>query len=232
MERMKQLMDSTVAVVGLGLMGASLGGALRGKCARVIGVARRADVVETALARGFVDRGRPTVWGVREAEGRAFDPVRVIVQHWPKSRRTCAPPRCDGLRQHENRIVAGWSACRASTAWRAPDVRQATSASKWPKSRCTQGRRFISRRWRAPRQDARAGRRLGPRPVGAKPLVLEADRQDYSSHGHHLRTCWPARSSPRRTHHFQRPGGVENRRGRFPRHLARGRSDVQMMLES
>ena len=52
-----RLQDAQVTVVGLGLMGASLAGALRGRCQSVVGVARRAQTVEEAVARGLVDQG-------------------------------------------------------------------------------------------------------------------------------------------------------------------------------
>jgi prephenate dehydrogenase len=51
------LADARVAIVGLGLMGGSLAGALRGKCRVVVGVARRAESIELARARGLIDQG-------------------------------------------------------------------------------------------------------------------------------------------------------------------------------
>ncbi|MCD6554501.1 MAG: arogenate dehydrogenase, partial [Anaerolineae bacterium] len=54
---MKALAETQVTIIGLGLMGGSLAGALRGKCRAVVGVARRAETIETALARGLIDRG-------------------------------------------------------------------------------------------------------------------------------------------------------------------------------
>jgi prephenate dehydrogenase len=53
--RVDRLADAQVAIVGLGLMGGSLAGALRGQCRRVVGVARRAETAEAALASGLVD---------------------------------------------------------------------------------------------------------------------------------------------------------------------------------
>jgi prephenate dehydrogenase len=47
--------QSTVAIVGLGLMGGSLAFALGGKCKRVIGVDQDAPTVDLALDRGAVD---------------------------------------------------------------------------------------------------------------------------------------------------------------------------------
>jgi prephenate dehydrogenase len=81
----KELKDAQVTIVGLGLMGASLAGALRGKCRRVVGAARRAESIEIALARGFVDSGTTDVAeGVCEADVVVLaTPVRVILQQLP-----------------------------------------------------------------------------------------------------------------------------------------------------
>jgi len=78
----KKLTDAQVAIVGLGLMGGSLAGALRGQCRAVVGVARRAETVETALARGLVDRGTTDLAsGVRQADAVVLaTPVRVILR--------------------------------------------------------------------------------------------------------------------------------------------------------
>lgn len=54
----KPLRDCTVAIAGLGLMGGSLGLALRGSVARVVGIARRPDTVQRALAVGAIDEGQ------------------------------------------------------------------------------------------------------------------------------------------------------------------------------
>lgn len=58
---LQPLATATVAIVGLGLMGGSLAAALRGgngaarQCARVIGIVREAATGQTALAAGIVD---------------------------------------------------------------------------------------------------------------------------------------------------------------------------------
>ena len=77
-----QLDGARVTVVGLGLMGGSLAGALRGQCQTVVGVSRRQDTIETALARGLVDRGTTDVAeGVRQADVVVLaTPVRVILR--------------------------------------------------------------------------------------------------------------------------------------------------------
>ncbi len=79
---MKELADAQVAIVGLGLMGGSLAGALRGHCRAVVGVARRPGTIETALARGLIDRGTTDLaHGIREADVVVLaTPVRVIMQ--------------------------------------------------------------------------------------------------------------------------------------------------------
>jgi len=76
------LTKSQVAVVGLGLMGGSLAGALRDRCRAVIGVTRRQETAEIAVTRGLVD------WATLDlAEGLAeagvvvlATPVRVILR--------------------------------------------------------------------------------------------------------------------------------------------------------
>jgi prephenate dehydrogenase len=77
-----QLAEGRVAVVGLGLMGGSLAGALRGRCRAVVGVARRTETIEAALARGLVDQGTT---GLASGVGQAdivvlATPVRVILR--------------------------------------------------------------------------------------------------------------------------------------------------------
>ncbi len=74
--------DCQVTVVGLGLMGGSLAGALRGRCRAVTGVARRSETVESALSRGLIDRGTTDLAdAVVQADVVVLStPVRVIMQ--------------------------------------------------------------------------------------------------------------------------------------------------------
>lgn len=76
------LSDTHVAVVGLGLMGGSLAGALRGRCRAVTGVAHRSETVETARQMGLVDYGTTDLAdGVAKADIVVLaTPVRVILQ--------------------------------------------------------------------------------------------------------------------------------------------------------
>ncbi len=79
---MNQLSDAQVTIVGLGLMGGSLAGALRGRCRTVIGAARRAETVEKALECGLIDGGTVDVASsVHKADIVVLaTPVRVILQ--------------------------------------------------------------------------------------------------------------------------------------------------------
>ena len=77
----KPLTDCTIAIAGLGLMGGSLGLALRGRVARVIGIARRAETIDQALAAGAIDQGVATLAeGLPEADVIVLaTPVGVIL---------------------------------------------------------------------------------------------------------------------------------------------------------
>ena len=66
--RCMRLSESPVAIVGLGLMGGSLAMALRGQCARLVGVARPGGGGSAAIRQGMVDAAvRPAG---RSARGR------------------------------------------------------------------------------------------------------------------------------------------------------------------
>lgn len=55
MSESETLQQAEIAIVGMGLMGASLGYDLRGSCRRVVGVVRRPEAVSETLASGCVD---------------------------------------------------------------------------------------------------------------------------------------------------------------------------------
>jgi len=79
---MKALAESRVAIVGLGLMGGSLAGALRGKCRAVIGVARRDETLAEARAHRLIDEGTTELAdGVGDADIAILaTPVRTIIE--------------------------------------------------------------------------------------------------------------------------------------------------------
>ncbi len=78
---MKALAESRVAIVGLGLMGGSLAGALRGKCRAVVGVARRDETIAAARAHRLIDEGTTALAdGVGDADIAILaTPVRTII---------------------------------------------------------------------------------------------------------------------------------------------------------
>ena len=79
---MNDLAECRVAIIGLGLMGSSLAGALRGKCRAVIGVARRAETVTEALTQRLIDTGMTELAdGVSDADIVILaTPVRTIIE--------------------------------------------------------------------------------------------------------------------------------------------------------
>jgi prephenate dehydrogenase len=78
----RKLADTRISIVGLGLMGGSLAGALRGKCRAVVGVARRGETTEEATARGLVDQATVGLAaGLRSADVVILaTPVRTILR--------------------------------------------------------------------------------------------------------------------------------------------------------
>ena len=78
----RQLQDCQVSIVGLGLMGGSLAGALRGKCRAMVGVARRDANVKEASRLGLIDWGTTDLAeGVGQADVVVLaTPVRVIMR--------------------------------------------------------------------------------------------------------------------------------------------------------
>jgi prephenate dehydrogenase len=76
------LRDSTVAIVGLGLMGGSLALALREKnvCAKIIGIERDAETRAKAIARGAVDEASDDLARIADADVIALAiPPRAIL---------------------------------------------------------------------------------------------------------------------------------------------------------
>ena len=78
---MKPLVDCRVVIVGLGLMGGSLAGALLGRCRTVVGLARREEAIEQARRLGIIDEGTTDAEeALRDANLVVLaTPVRTIV---------------------------------------------------------------------------------------------------------------------------------------------------------
>lgn len=79
---MDDISGFSISVVGLGLMGGSLAGALKNKCKNVVGVDHNPDVVQKALARDFIDEGTTNLEdGVQHADVVILaTPVRSIIR--------------------------------------------------------------------------------------------------------------------------------------------------------
>ncbi len=82
------LKHARVTIIGLGLMGGSLAGALkkRGACREVWGVARREETIKEALRRGFIHAGTcDLAEGVEQADLVVLaTPVRTILELIPQ----------------------------------------------------------------------------------------------------------------------------------------------------
>jgi len=229
----------SVAVVGLGLMGASLGGALRGKCARVIGVARRAEVAETALARGFVDDGTTDLLaGVRDADVVVLStPVRVIVQQLaeiaPHLRPGCVVM---DLGSTKKEIVAAMDRLlpdHVQPLGAHPMCGKETSGIEVAETTLYNGCTFIlTPLVRTTDATVALGRELAEA-VGAKPLVLEADRQDHLvgtvSHLPYLLACALVATADATT--SKDPAAWKIVAGGFRDTSRVAGSDVRMMLD-
>ncbi len=178
------LQDARVTVVGLGLMGGSLAGALRDQCRIVTGVARRAEAIQTALARGLIDRGTTDLAdGVRQADVVVLaTPVRVIMRQLADIG-SLVPQGCllMDLGSTKEHIVAQMAQLppHVQPLGGHPMCGKETSGVEVADPALYQGRTFILTP--LPRT-SEAALALGGELVqatGAQPLVLDAARQDF-----------------------------------------------------
>jgi prephenate dehydrogenase len=179
-----QLPDARIAIVGLGLMGGSLAGALRGHCRAVIGIARRDATVEAAQTRGLVDRATTDLaYGVSQADIVVLaTPVRVILRQLSEIG-PLLPEGCllMDLGSTKAQIVAAMAdlPTHIQPLGGHPMCGKETSGIEVADPALYQERTFILSP--LPRTSERAlalGAALA-RAVGAIPLVIEAARQDY-----------------------------------------------------
>ncbi|MBN1318888.1 MAG: prephenate dehydrogenase [Anaerolineales bacterium] len=82
MNRVESLAELDLTIVGMGLMGGSLAGALRGRCRSITGTSRSKETIAFAIDRGLIDKGTTDlVEGVAEANVVILAaPVRVILR--------------------------------------------------------------------------------------------------------------------------------------------------------
>jgi prephenate dehydrogenase len=180
----KELKDIQITIVGMGLMGASLAGALRGKCRHAVGVARRAESIEIALVRGFIDKGTTDVAeGVRDADIVVLaTPVRVIVEQMSE----LAPLLPEGcllmdLGSTKGRIVAAMEQLpdHVQPLGGHPMCGKEKSGIEVADPALYNGCTFILSPLKRTSEEALAlGHELAEA-IGAVPLVLEPERQDY-----------------------------------------------------
>ena len=181
---MSKLESKQVTVVGLGLMGASLAGALRYKCRSMVGVARRAESVEMALARGMVDWGTTDLAeGVAQADVVVLaTPVRVILRQLaeigPFLPEGCLLMDMGSTKADIVRAMADLPP-HIQPLGGHPMCGKEVSGIEVAEPTLYQGRTFILSPLDRTSEDALALGKALARAAGANPLVIEASRQDF-----------------------------------------------------
>jgi len=179
----RPLQDCQVTVVGLGLMGGSLAGALRGRCRAVVGVARRAEAIEAALARGLIDRGTSDIAeGTRQADLVVLStPVRVILRQLAEIG-PLLPEGCVlmDLGSTKAEIVAAMARLpgHVQPLGGHPMCGKEVSGIEVADPGLYRGRTFILTPLPRTSEAALALGRSLARAIGAQPLILGAQRQD------------------------------------------------------
>jgi prephenate dehydrogenase len=233
-----RLQKAQVTVVGLGLMGGSLAGALRGQCQEVVGVARRAETIETALRRGLIDRGTTDLAeGVRRADITVLaTPVRVIMRQMAE----IAPLLPEGcllmdLGSTKVEIVTAMARLpeHVQPLGGHPMCGREEAGIEAADPAIYRGHSFILTPLARTSEAALALGRALARAVGARPLVLEPQRQDYLvatlSHLPYLLACALVRTADVMT--SPDPAAWEIVAGGFRDTSRVAGSDVTMMLD-
>lgn len=181
----QRLQEAQVAIVGLGLMGGSLAGALRGQCQSVIGVARRPEVIEAALARGLVDRGTTDLAdGVRKADIVVLaTPVRVILDQLAQIGPLLKPEGCllTDLGSTKTQVVAEMAHLpdHIQPLGGHPMCGKELSGIEEADVALYRGRTFILCPLPRTSEAALALGQSLAKAAGAHPLVLQPERQDF-----------------------------------------------------
>ncbi|HDD24893.1 MAG TPA: prephenate dehydrogenase [Chloroflexi bacterium] len=180
----EMLSDAHVAVVGLGLMGGSLAGALRGHCRAVTGIDHRPETIETAQQMGLVDYGTTNLAdGVAEADIVVLaTPVRVILQQLTMIG-PLVPPGCLvmdlGSTKAEVTAAMGRLPAHVQPLGGHPMCGKEISGIETADPALYQGCTFILSPLRHTSEEALALGKALVMTVGASPLVLQPARQDF-----------------------------------------------------
>lgn len=179
-----ELANAHVTIVGLGLMGGSLAGALRGHCRQITGVVRRDDAAADALDQGLVDRCTTDLEeGLRQADIVVLSmPVRAILQQLP----TLGPLLPEGcllmdLGSTKAQIVAEMARLppHVQPLGAHPMCGKETSGLQAADPGLYRGRTFILCPLPRTSPEALALGEALARAIGAHPLILEPERQDF-----------------------------------------------------
>jgi len=179
------LKDARVAIVGLGLMGGSLAGALRkrGACREVRGVARREETVEEAMRRGFINAGTcDLAEGVEQADLILLaTPVRTILELIPQVG-SLAPAGCllMDLGSTKARIVEAMEALPShlQAVGGHPMCGKEVSGLEAAEADLYQGTTFVLTPLQRTSSEALMLARELVEAVGARPLLMDAERHD------------------------------------------------------
>jgi len=182
---MKSLSDCTVAIVGLGLMGGSLAGALRGQCKCVVGVARRQATLDFAHAHNFIDVGTPDlIEGVRDADVVILGtPVRVIIEQLteiaPHLREGCIVMDLGSTKSFIVDAMDHLLPAHVQPLGTHPMCGKETSGIEVAETTLYNGCTFILTPLARTTDETMALGRDLAKAVGANPLVLGPDQQDF-----------------------------------------------------
>ncbi len=181
---MRPLLECTVTVVGLGLMGGSLAGALQGRCGQVIGVDRDAHTLASALERRFVDQATLDLEaGVRKADIVVLaTPVRSISQLVGQVGAWLQPGSLlMDLGSTKGLILAAMAQLpdHVQPLGGHPMCGKEISGYEAAERELFDGRTFILSPLARTSDEALALGKALVESVGAQPLVIDGERQDY-----------------------------------------------------
>jgi prephenate dehydrogenase len=179
------LKDARVVIVGLGLMGGSLAGALkkRGSCREVWGVTRREETIEEAIGRGFIHGGTcDLAEGAEQADLIVLaTPVRTIVELIPQVA-SLAPAGCllMDLGSTKARIVEAMEVLPPylQAVGGHPMCGKEASGIEAAEADFYEGATFVLTPLRRTSSEALVLAEELVEAVGAQPLLMDAERHD------------------------------------------------------